>query len=207
MVQINKKITHRVGFVDDGKPRPLYTKYHKNTIQRDLIDQGYYVDVETNQPVKAGYDTTLEHYSPDELPIPTSDIECLRADLSTFGYCLVADALTPAQLDTYGQRVDEQAAGERKAQVASYAAADAHGVPTNQFLQTLVNKGACFADAVELSERSVARGAMLEQLLTEMLGEQFICNSAAAALAGPGGTPQALHCGQSMIQALAALAV
>lgn len=207
MVQINKKITHRVGFVDDGKPRPLYTKYHKNTIQRDLIDQGYYVDVETNQPVKAGYATTLEHYSPDELPIPTSDIECLRADLSTFGYCLVADALTPAQLDTYRQRVDEQAAGERKAQVASYAAADAHGVPTNQFLQTLVNKGACFADAVELSERSVARGAMLEQLLTEMLGEQFICNSAAAALAGPGGTPQALHCGQSMIQALAALAV
>ena len=47
--------------------------------------------------------------------------------------------------------------------------------------------------------RSVRQAELLEQLTTQMLGKGFICNSAAAAIAGPGGTPQALHCGQSMI--------
>ncbi len=199
MVQIGKKITRRVGYVEDGKPRPLYTRYHKNTVQRDLIDQGLYVDVETNTPVRAGYEQTIGNYAPDALPKPQADIEGLRADLLAFGYCLVDQALSLQQLERFRDRLDTQAAGERAAGVGSYTSADADGVPTNQFVLALVNKGECFADAVELSERSVQRGALLEQLVTEMLGDGFICNSAAAALAGPGGTPQALHCGQSMI--------
>ena len=62
MVQINQKITRKVGFVDDGRDYPLYTRYHRNTVQRDLVDHGYYVDVEENAPQKVGYDTTEGNY-------------------------------------------------------------------------------------------------------------------------------------------------
>jgi ectoine hydroxylase-related dioxygenase (phytanoyl-CoA dioxygenase family) len=199
MVQIGRKITHKVGYIDDGKPKPLYTRYHRNTIQRDLIDQGYYVDVETGEPVKPDYYITKGNYSAADLPTPSTDIEQLRADMEEFGYCVVRDALSPGQLALFRQRVDEQAAAERALNIASYVAADSNGIPTSQFLLALVNKGQCFADAVEMSERSVQQGALLERLMTEILGQEFICNSAAAAIAGPGGIPQALHCGQSMI--------
>ena len=199
MVQIGKKINRRVGYVDDGKPRPLYTRYHRDTVQRDLIDQGYYVDIETSEPVLPGYHRTRGNYATGELPEPTDDIEQLRSDLETFGFCLVADALTPKQLDTFRARVDEQARAERRLRLAGFTSASPDGIPTNQFLIALANKGCCFADAIEFSERSVARGELLDQLTTEMLGRDFICNSAAAAIAGPNGTPQALHCGQSMI--------
>ncbi len=199
MVQISKKITRRLGYVDDGSPKPLYIRFHRNTFQRDLIDLGYYVDVDTHQTVLADYDRTEGNYPPDELPRPTDDVETLREDLEVHGYCLVADALSSAELEVFRDRIDAQAKGERDAAVASYTSADATGMPTNQFLMTLVNKGQCFADAVELSERSVAKGPLLDSLLTEMLGNRFICNSAAAAIAGPNGVPQALHCGQSMI--------
>lgn len=199
MVQINKKIGKRVGYVDDGSPKPLYTRHHRNTVQRDLIDQGYYVDVETHAPVLEGYDRTDGNYAPGELPALTADIDTLRSDLETFGYCLVAEALTADQLATFRRRLDEQARAERRLGLAGFSSADRDGVPTNQFVIALANKGRCFADAIELSERSVARGALLDQLATELLGHEYICNSAAAAIAGPGGTPQALHCGQSMI--------
>ncbi|MEM7018151.1 MAG: phytanoyl-CoA dioxygenase family protein [Pseudomonadota bacterium] len=199
MVQINTKITRKVGYVEDGKPRPLYTRYHRNTVQRDLIDQGYYVDVETHQPVKADYHVTAGNYAPGELPQPNTDPDQLRADLEAFGFCLIADALSPEKLAEFRQRLDEQAAGERAAGIGSFSSVDPGGIPTNQFVVALVNKGQCFADAVEMSERSIQQGPLLDQLMTEVLGQSFICNSAAAALAGPGGTPQALHCGQSMI--------
>lgn len=199
MVQINQKITRKVGFVDDGRDYPLYTRYHRNTVQRDLVDQGYYVEVEGNTPKRDGYDTTEGNYVPGDLPVPESDIERLRDDLTTFGYCLVADALSEEQLSMYRARVDEQAAGERRAGVASFASADENGVATNQFLSALANKGQCLADAVEISSRSIQKAELLDQLMEEVLGRSFICNSASAALAGPGGTPQMLHCGQSMI--------
>lgn len=199
MVQIGKRIKQKVGYVDDGKPKPLYTRYHRDTIQRDLIDQGYYVDVETSEPVREGYHRTEGNYRAGELPEPRSDIEELRHDLATYGYCIVANALSPEQLATFRARVDEQARAERRLNLTGYSSADANGIPTNQFLIALANKGCCFADAIEFSERSVAKGDLLEQLTTEMLGRDFICNSAAAAIAGPNGTPQALHCGQSMI--------
>ena len=199
MVQINQKITRKVGFVDDGRDYPLYTRYHRNTVQRDLVDHGYYVDVEENAPQKVGYDTTEGNYNPSELPVPESDIDRARADLVTHGYCLIAEALSDDQLAMYRARVDEQAAGERRAGIASFASADENGVATNQFLSALVNKGQCFADAVEMSSRSIQQAELLDQLIEEVLGRSFICNSASAALAGPGGTPQMLHCGQSMI--------
>ena len=169
MVQINQKLTRKVGFVDDGRDYPLYTRYHRNTVQRDLVDHGYYVDVEENAPQKAGYDTTEGNYIPSELPVPESDIDRARADLVRHGYCLIAEALSDDQLAMYRARVDEQAAGERRAGIASFASAAEHGVATTQFLSALVNKGQCFADAVEMSARSIQRAELLDQLMEEVL--------------------------------------
>ena len=80
---------------------------------------------------------------------------------------MVADALLPAQLETFRTRVDEQARAERRLNLPGFTSADADGVPTKQFLIALANKGCCFADAIEFSERSVAKGALLDQLTTE----------------------------------------
>ena len=41
-----------------------------------------------------------------ELPQPTDDPSQLRADLVDWGYCLVSDALSPAQLEALRRRVD-----------------------------------------------------------------------------------------------------
>ena len=119
MVQIGRKITHQVGYTDDGSPKPLYTRYHKNTIQRDLIDEGYYFDLENFEAVRPGYHQTADNYQAAELPQTSSDLETLRRDLEKFGYCLVKDALAAAQLATFRARIEAQAAGERAAGVAS----------------------------------------------------------------------------------------
>ena len=199
MVQIGRKITKPVAYRDDGSPKPLYKQFHRNTIQRDLIDLGYYVDVDSRETVYEGYHVTKDNYPEGELPNPSGDLDQLRNDLMEFGYCLVENALSYDQLSTLRTRLDDQSAGERAANVARYTAQDKYGVFSSQSLLTLINKGECFRELVELAERTVAKGPLLEQLIEEMLGREFLINSIAAAIAGPGGTPQMLHCGQSMI--------
>ena len=182
----------RFGYVDDGAPKPLYTAFHRNTHQRDLIDLGLSVDPKTHMPA-TDYHVTDGNYDPAELPQPTRDLATMRTDLAEFGYCLVADALSAAQLEVLRTRLDEQAAGERAANLGVYNSTDVDGNPTNQFVFGLVNKGQCFRDIIELSERGTVAGPLIAQIMTETLGEGFICNQFAAQIAGKGGNPQALH--------------
>ena len=53
------------------------------------------------------FDWTLE-----ELPQPTTDLETLKSNIDTFGYCLVKDAIAPDQLAAARTRLLEQAAAE-----------------------------------------------------------------------------------------------
>jgi hypothetical protein len=85
--------------------RDLYTRYHRNTIQRDLLDQQLYVASDTGAPA-SDYWRTDGHWDAAELPQPTDDPSQLRADLVDWGYCLVSDALSPAQLEALRRRVD-----------------------------------------------------------------------------------------------------
>ena len=94
MVQIGRKITKPVAYRDDGSPKPLYKQFHRNTIQRDLIDLGYYVDVDSRETVYEGYHVTKDNYPEGELPNPSGDLDQLRNDLMEFGYCLVENALS-----------------------------------------------------------------------------------------------------------------
>ena len=101
----------------------------------------------------------------------------------------------------FQKRLSDQAEGERRANVVSSVSSNgvADGRVTNQLVYSLVNKGQCFLDMVELKEEAVAGGPMIDQLCEEMLGPGYILNTLAAWIAGKGGNPQALHCGQAMV--------
>jgi hypothetical protein len=63
-----------------------------------------------------------EYWADKNLPVPTKDLVQLRKDLVKWGYCLVAEALSPSQLEAVRTRIYEQADGERLAGVAAFSA-------------------------------------------------------------------------------------
>ena len=119
----------------------------------------------------------------NELPRLTTDPERCKADLERSGYCLLADALPPAELQEAQERLTAQAAAERKRGVAYMdgapaqrwgAFADAAGEVrqerftmsaggVSQRLFMLLNKGRIFRDivlmehALELVEKGAGR--------------------------------------------------
>jgi ectoine hydroxylase-related dioxygenase (phytanoyl-CoA dioxygenase family) len=59
-----------------------------------------------------------ENFTDLALPSPTTDKSLARRQLEVFGYCIVKDALPPAQLKALQDRLDDQATAERAAGVA-----------------------------------------------------------------------------------------
>lgn len=136
-----------------------------------------------------------------DLPQPTREIETLRRDLGDWGYCLIADALSPAQLRRMKQRVSDQAAGERLAGVACWmgvAPSPGEALPRVQFVHTLINKGEQFIQCVEHDPAGVQAGPVIEQLLNETMGPDFLMSSFLAIIAGPYNNPQGLHQDQAI---------
>lgn len=136
------------------------------------------------------YDTTVAAKHPfwksQDLPIPTRDIERLRSDMLNWGYCKIADAVSAAQVAVIRQRVLEQAEGERLAGIAQKT-------PSGQNINCCVNKGRCFERLIEQHPDTVQAGPLVEQLVLEALGPNWISNSLIASIALKGGVPQALH--------------
>ena len=56
------------------------------------------------------------------LPEPTRDIALAKAQLDRFGYCLIAEALTPGKLGAVRERLEEQASAEARLGVATFDA-------------------------------------------------------------------------------------
>lgn len=90
-----------------------------------------------------------------ELPRPTRDATQLEADFVRWGYCLVADAMSPGQICAQTERLLDQAAAERAARVARM---NHHGHA--QLVFNLLPKGQVFRDLAAL-EPSAADGAGL----------------------------------------------
>jgi ectoine hydroxylase-related dioxygenase (phytanoyl-CoA dioxygenase family) len=138
----------------------------------------------------AYYDTTTgskhPYWNDKDLPIPSKDINRLRSDMLKWGYCKIEDALSPDQVSTIRQRVLEQAEGERLAGIAQKT-------PSGQNINCCINKGQCFEGLIEQSPSVVQGGALVEQLVTEALGSNWICTSLIASISLKGGVPQALH--------------
>ena len=136
------------------------------------------------------YDTTTgdkhTYWKDKDLPQASKDIERLRADMRQWGYCKIEDALSAAQVANIHKRVLDQAEGERMAGVAQRT-------PSGQNINCCVNKGRCFEGLIEQHPSIVQGGALVEQLVTEALGNNWICTSLIAAISLEGGVPQALH--------------
>lgn len=141
---------------------------------------------------KAGayYDTTRGSKHPfwqdEALPRPTKDISRLRADFVEWGYCMIEDALSSIQVREILSRVTDQAEGERLAGIAQKT-------PSGQNINCCVNKGRCFEGLIAQDLEAVQGGALIEQLVTEALGANWVCTSLIASIALKGGVPQALH--------------
>jgi len=141
---------------------------------------------------KAGsyYDTTVgakhPYWKDKDLPIATKNIQRLRSDMLTWGYCKIDSAVSAEQVAVIRQRVQEQAAGEKLAGIAQKT-------PSGQNINCCVNKGQCFEALMEHHPDVVQGGPLVEQLVTEALGENWICNSLIASISLKGVVPQALH--------------
>lgn len=137
-----------------------------------------------------------EYWKDKDLPKPTKDIRRLRADLRDWGYCLIQDALSPEQLANMRKRVDDQARAERMAGVAVWmgtAPAPNEPLPRIQFVHSLINKGKQFVQAVEHDPEGVQGGPVIEQLLNETMGTDFLMSSFIGIISSPGNNPQGLH--------------
>ena len=139
------------------------------------------------------WDTTVgrkhPYWSQYDLPIPTKDIHQMRSDLREWGYCLIEEGLSTEQCARFYNRLWQQSEGERAAGVA-------HDSPTGQMINTLVNKGDCFALCIEQHPDGVQAGPVIEQIMNETLGKGWICHSFLAIGADAGGYPQGLHIDQ-----------
>lgn len=141
---------------------------------------------------KAGsyYDTTIgskhPYWKDKDLPIATKDIQRLRSDMLNWGYCKIEQAISAEQVAVIRQRVLEQAEGERLAGIAQKT-------PSGQNINCCVNKGQCFEGLIEQDPATVQGGPLVEQIITEALGEEWISTSLIASISLQGGVPQALH--------------
>ena len=131
---------------------------------------------------------------PQALPIPalTEDIEQAKADISEYGMCLLANALSKTQIDTLRRRVDAQAGAERALDERGPQGAQA----TKQILSNLVNKGDDFLELLERTET--------DELAGYMLGKNFLLSSLTAGVFhGPTSEAQPIHRDQGQVPATA----
>lgn len=156
----------------------------------DLEDEGLYFN--TSGAAQA-------YWKDANLPKPARDIARLRQDLETWGYCLIAEALSADQLARMRRRVEEQAEAERLAGLAVWQGAAPRPdepLPRIQFIHCLINKGEQFVQCVEHDPRGVQGGPVIEQLLNETMGRDFLMSSFIGIISHPGNNPQGLHMDQ-----------
>ncbi len=121
------------------------------------------------------------------LPQPTTDLEQQKADLDEFGYCIVADALSPDEATTLKDRISAQAAAERVQALDFHYPADGDD-DINQWVYQLLAKGDEF--------QALALHPAARALATHVLGIDHILSSVDAHITHPGNKPMALHLDQ-----------
>lgn len=192
-------------FLKSGEPyRSLYKRDYHGSARAGYghdpksVDGGPTPGLDLNDD-EVYYNTSgsaSDYWKDYDLPAPTQDIKALRADLKEWGYCLIKDALSPDQYKSMKQRLVEQATGERKAGIASWmgtAAAPGKELPDIQFLHCLINKGKQFVQCVEHDPDGVQGGPVIEQLLNETMGKNFLMSSFISIISYKHNMPQGLH--------------
>lgn len=120
------------------------------------------------------------------LPAPTSDREQAKGDLALWGYCIIQDALSASEVGSLRERMIQQAAGEDASGVGF------HDSGNNQRIWMLVNKGRVFRELVE--------HPLAVEMMTDLLGPDFLLSSLTANIARPGGRPMYLHTDQGYVE-------
>lgn len=128
----------------------------------------------------------------DYLPKPSTDETRLEADFVRWGYCLVADAMSPEQVRAQVDRLVDQAEAEKRLEVGIMTSRNG----TAQLINNLVLKGAVFRDAVEFKESAAQRGPLVDRLLGKVMGEGFGLGCAHGSIVHQGGGLQELHIDQ-----------
>jgi ectoine hydroxylase-related dioxygenase (phytanoyl-CoA dioxygenase family) len=143
-----------------------------------------------------------------QLSQPTRDLNQARADLDEFGYALVAQALTPIQVSAMRERLEDQAAAEKRQGLAfedggakqqwgefrnergelqpAIFTEEEGGV--NQRVWMLINKGRVFREVLSIKP--------VRALIDHILGDHYLLSSFGANIAKPGGVAMDLHTDQ-----------
>ncbi|MCZ6501018.1 MAG: phytanoyl-CoA dioxygenase family protein [Gammaproteobacteria bacterium] len=181
------------------REKQLYTDFLKSgePFKSMLENNPWLLPPDVKKPLEWGtgryWDTTVarkhDYWKKFDLPIATKDIDEMRRDLREWGFCLIEDGMSEAQCDRFRHRLLEQAEGERMAGMHQ-------PTPSGQYVNTLVNKGKCFAQCIEQNPEAVQAGPLIEQIMDETLGKGWICHSFLSNGADPGGYPQGLHIDQ-----------
>ena len=117
----------------------------------------------------------------DSLPEATTDLARAKADMDKYGYCMLANVLSSAEVAAIRERLMEQKAAESELGVAY------HGADKKQIIKFLVNKGQVFRDILFHSG--------VRALVDHVLGAAYQLSSFHAHFAHPGGT-KAFHTDQ-----------
>ncbi len=118
---------------------------------------------------------------------PTAaDLARYKNDLEEHGYCLVPNALEPAQLHELRDSLIRLAADEI-ANGTDYVYEDG----SNQRVWVLLNKGRCF--------EALVQHELALELVGHLLGPGFLLSNVNANIAGPGGKPMFLHSDQDYV--------
>ena len=119
-----------------------------------------------------------------QLPPASRDLETLERDLDELGFCLLEDALETEQLNAIRRRLTEQASAEQ-ALTIDYKNP---GHLDNQWVNMLVNKGTEFEQLV--------LHPMANQLMTYLLGDDYLLSCCDAQIKHPGSDFMPLHTDQ-----------
>lgn len=124
------------------------------------------------------------------LPPIRTDLDAAKRDLEEYGLTRVAGAFSEAERKAALERLNEQAAGEDACGTGYHdASEDDPRTGPNQRVFNLINKGAIFRQLVE--------NPTMTELMSHVLGPDFLISSFNANIAHKGGAPMRLHVDQS----------
>lgn len=139
----------------------------------------------------------------DYLPKPSDDQAQLQADFVRWGYCLVKDACSPAQVESMLATLVDLAAEEQAAHRANVRYAESgeepKAPPVAQHIANLLLKRQAFRDIVEFKPNVAQRGPLIEKLLKKVMGEDFAIGCAHGSIVHTGGGLQEMHIDQASI--------
>ena len=124
-----------------------------------------------------------------DLPRPTRELDRLKADMDTWGYCLAADALEGGVLETVRERLLAQAAAEREHGIARQDSPVEVGEQVNQWVRMLTNKGRIFIDAL-------VHNPVTRPVVHHLLGKEVLLSGLDSHITWPGNGAMGLHIDQ-----------